>query len=235
MNVGIYKASQGYWVRSLTAVLAGAVFLAAAAWGWNQAGAVQLPASSYTLGLGAARGPAPSVGQAVDLMSITKDEAETPIDIGDAVVEAYSALSQTAGDLTVGSVVVTAAGFDEGDIVGVRAQGLAGGGGELFSAQVRSRRANPVVPLIYVQAGVAGVLILAGAVLLYWFVGINRKSVDFLIATDGEMKKVNWSTRREIINNTQVVVVAAFLIAAILFGIDIVFKQFFSFIGVLEV
>lgn len=231
MNVGIYKASQGYWVRSLTAVLAGAIFLAAAAWGWNQAGAVQLPASSYTLGLGAARGAVPPVGQPVDLMSITKDEAEAPVDIGDAVIESYAPLSQTAGDLTVGSVVVTASGFDEGDIVGVRAQG----GGEAFGAQVRSRRANPVLPLIYVQAGVAGVLILTGAVLVYWFVGINRKSVDFLIATDGEMKKVNWSTRREIINNTQVVVVAAFLIAAILFGIDIVFKQFFSFIGVLEV
>ncbi len=233
MNVGIYKASQGYWVRSLTAVLAGAIFLAGAAWGWNQAGAVQLPVASYSLDLGVVRGEAPAVGQTVDLMSITKDEAETPIDIGDGVVEAYSPLSQTAGELRVGGVVVTADGFDEGDIVGVRM--ATAGGQQAFSAQVRARRPNPVLPLIYVQAGVAAGLILIGAVLVYWFVGLNRKSVDFLIATDGEMKKVNWSTRREIINNTQVVVVAAFLIAAILFGIDIVFKEFFSFIGVLEV
>ena len=49
------------------------------------------------------------------------------------------------------------------------------------------------------------------------------------------MKKVNWTTRKEVIGNTQVVIVAAFLIAAILFGIDNVFRWVFSEIGVLEV
>jgi preprotein translocase SecE subunit len=229
MNLGIYKASQGYWVRSMTAVMAGALFLAAAAWGWSQAGAVQLPVVAYALDLGAVRGDVPGQGMTVDLMSITKDEREAVIDIGDAVVEEWSALSQTSGELRVANVVITEEGFDEGDIAGLRA------GEGAFAAQVRSRRGQPIFPLIYVQAGVASVIIFIGAVVVYFFVGMARKSVDFLIATDGEMKKVNWTTRREIIGNTQVVVVAAFLIAAILFGIDIVFKQFFSFIGVLEV
>lgn len=233
MNVGIYKASQGYWVRAMTAVMAGALFLAGAAWAWSQAAAVSLPIAGYTLDLGAVRGSAPAVATTVDLIGITKDEREAAIDIGDAVVESYAALGQTAGELRIGQVIIAAEGFDEGDISRVQ---LASGGGEpSFAAQVRARRPHTVFPLIYVQAGVAAALILVGAILVYWFVGIHRKSVDFLIATDGEMKKVNWTTRKEIIGNTQVVVVAAFLIAAILFVIDIVFKQFFSLIGVLEV
>ncbi|HHN77587.1 MAG TPA: preprotein translocase subunit SecE [Phycisphaerales bacterium] len=75
---------------------------------------------------------------------------------------------------------------------------------------------------------------LLGSVAVYWFVGSNRRTVDFLINTDGEMRKVNWSTKKEIIGSTQVVIVAAFIIAAFLFLIDISFQQFFQFIGVLE-
>ncbi|MEM1184478.1 MAG: preprotein translocase subunit SecE [Planctomycetota bacterium] len=229
MNVGIYKASQGYWVRAMTAVMAGALFLAGAAWAWSQAAAVSLPIAAYTLNLGAVRGEAPAVGATVDIIGITKDAREERVDIGDAIVEEYTFLGQNAGALRVGQVVVTADGFDEGDISRVAV------GGAVFEAEVRSRRPHTAFPLIYVQAGVAGVLILIGAVLVYWFVGLNRKSVDFLIATDGEMKKVNWTTRKEIIGNTQVVVVAAFLIAAILFGIDNVFRFFFTEIGVLDI
>src|SRR3712207_7866772 len=38
-------------------------------------------------------------------------------------------------------------------------------------------------------------------------------NVDFLIATDSEMKKVNWTSRRELIGSTKVVIVFMFLIA----------------------
>ena len=48
------------------------------------------------------------------------------------------------------------------------------------------------------------------------------------------MRKVNWSTRKEIIGSTQVVIVAAFLLAAFLFGIDTAFAKFFQIIGVIE-
>ena len=48
------------------------------------------------------------------------------------------------------------------------------------------------------------------------------------------MKKVNWSTRKEVIGSTWVVVVACFLIAAFLFSIDFVFAMFFRAIKVLE-
>ncbi len=92
----------------------------------------------------------------------------------------------------------------------------------------------PIFPLIYLQAGVTATIMLIGAVAVYFFIATNRRSVDFLINTDGEMRKVNWSTKKEIIGSTQVVIVAAFLIAAILFGIDLGFQAFFKFIGVLQ-
>ena len=54
-----------------------------------------------------------------------------------------------------------------------------------------------------------------------------------LTATDMEMKKVNWSSKREIIGSTWVVVIVAVSIAAILFVVDIFFKELFSAIGIL--
>ena len=43
-----------------------------------------------------------------------------------------------------------------------------------------------------------------------------------LIATDGEMKKVNWSTRKEIVGSTWVVVAATFLLTAVLIAVRVV-------------
>ena len=59
-------------------------------------------------------------------------------------------------------------------------------------------------------------------------------NVDFLVATDSEMKKVNWTSRKDLIGSTKVVIVFMFLIALILFVIDILFSYFFYLIGVLH-
>ena len=64
---------------------------------------------------------------------------------------------------------------------------------------------------------------------------INRpKVVDFLIATDSEMKKVNWTTRAELIGSTKVVIIFMILIGVILFTYDTVFGYIFWLIGVLR-
>jgi preprotein translocase SecE subunit len=81
---------------------------------------------------------------------------------------------------------------------------------------------------------VAALVILLGAVLVYRIVGQQPKQVDFLIATDSEARKVNWSTRKEVIGSTWVVIGAMFLIAATLFVIDLAFQGAFTAIGVLE-
>jgi preprotein translocase subunit SecE len=70
--------------------------------------------------------------------------------------------------------------------------------------------------------------------LLFYFVYGNRKSSDFMIATEGEMKKVNWSTRREIIGSTKVVILFTVLMSLMLLIVDVGFMEFFSLIGVLK-
>jgi preprotein translocase subunit SecE len=87
---------------------------------------------------------------------------------------------------------------------------------------------------LYLRYGVTVGFMLTLLLVLYWVVGINRKANDFFIATEGEMKKVNWSSRKDVIRSTKVVIVTVFLLATLLFVVDIVFMMFFQAIGVLE-
>ena len=80
-----------------------------------------------------------------------------------------------------------------------------------------------VLPLV-VAAGAAAVM----------FLVINRqRTADFLIATEGEMKKVSWSSRREIVGSTKVVIFTTFALAILLFVVDFLFSRFFVKIGVI--
>ena len=79
----------------------------------------------------------------------------------------------------------------------------------------------------------ASVVIIVGALVAYWLVGVRQGTVEFLIATDFEMKRVNWSTPREIIGSTYVVIAACVLVTLSLFLFDRVFENFFKLLGVL--
>jgi preprotein translocase SecE subunit len=68
----------------------------------------------------------------------------------------------------------------------------------------------------------------------FWALGRNEKTVDFLIATEGEMRKVNWSTRREVINSTGVVILTMIVIALFCFVCDQAFAWGFLQVGVLD-
>jgi preprotein translocase subunit SecE len=86
---------------------------------------------------------------------------------------------------------------------------------------------------IYYQAGMAvGVIGFFGA-LGFWLLNKPRIA-DFMIATEAEMKKVNWPTRREILGSTWVVICGTFMIAALLFVVDLGFGALFLKLGVLE-
>jgi preprotein translocase SecE subunit len=89
-------------------------------------------------------------------------------------------------------------------------------------------------PLLYAQAG-AGVLwtVIFGS-MLYHFVWRRHRSVDFLVATEGEMKKVNWSTRQEVAGSTLVVICFAIGVSLFCKLFDLIFVFFFSSIDVLE-
>ena len=67
----------------------------------------------------------------------------------------------------------------------------------------------------------------AVAVVTYWL--LNKESVaDFLIASEGELKKVNWSSRKEVAVSTFVVIVVVCAMAALLGATDLVFQIVFS-------
>ncbi|MBN2020581.1 MAG: preprotein translocase subunit SecE [Sedimentisphaerales bacterium] len=68
----------------------------------------------------------------------------------------------------------------------------------------------------------AGIL-LAAAVMLLWLV--NKPNIaDFMIASEGEMKKVNWSSRQEIAVSTFIVIVVVVILAVILGAADFIFQ-----------
>jgi len=79
----------------------------------------------------------------------------------------------------------------------------------------------------YVRFGIPTAVVLIVGALVLWLV--NRpKSADFLIATEGEMKKVSWSSKKEVIGSTKVVIVATFFMAALLYAVDLLFIYLFS-------
>jgi len=82
-----------------------------------------------------------------------------------------------------------------------------------------------VIPIVY-----AGMFF----ALVWWVSFVSRTSSDFMIATEGEMKKVSWSSKREIIGSTKVVILFTLLMSVFLFLVDLVFQNLFSGIGVLK-
>jgi preprotein translocase SecE subunit len=86
----------------------------------------------------------------------------------------------------------------------------------------------------YVAAAVALAFLGGLGSFAFWALGRNEKTVDFLIATEGEMRKVNWSTRREVINSTGVVIFTMIVIALFCFVCDQAFAWGFLQVGVLD-
>jgi len=76
-----------------------------------------------------------------------------------------------------------------------------------------------------VPAGLFGLL----GLLMVWL--MNKPSLaDFLIASEGEMKKVSWSSRQEIAVSTFVVIVVVIVLAVVLGVTDISFRLFFAWL-----
>jgi len=67
-----------------------------------------------------------------------------------------------------------------------------------------------------------------------WFYFNKPRVVDFFIATESEMKKVNWTSRKELVGSTKVVIGFMLLIAGLLFIYDQYFTRIFFLAGVLR-
>lgn len=84
-----------------------------------------------------------------------------------------------------------------------------------------------------VQAIMAGVIVLGGGGLCYWI--MNKTTVvDFFIATESEMRKVNWPSKKELIGSTWVVICGTAFIALLLVIINVIFFKFFSLIHIIN-
>lgn len=86
---------------------------------------------------------------------------------------------------------------------------------------------------LYIQAGVVVAIMLTCGGLLWWLLN-KARIVDFMIATESEMRKVNWPTRHEIVGSTWIVISGTFLMAFLLFAVNLTFAKLFMVIGVLE-
>jgi len=84
----------------------------------------------------------------------------------------------------------------------------------------------------FIRFGVPALMVGLIGLLAGWLTN-RAKSADFLIATEGEMKKVSWSSKKEVIGSTKVVVITTFVLAVILFAVDLVFAFLFGYMKIL--
>ncbi len=224
MGLGIYKPGQGYWVRVLSAVAFGVMALATAAWVWGETAAINLPTKGWMMTLEDVDG-ALAPGETLTAFAPSQDTGEL-IEVGTMQVESFDR-GEFASKVTLESPAL-AEGVVPSDIEALMPNGYD------TPIEIRSVLTIPVVDQLYVQGGAAGVVLLVGAGLIFLFMGSKPSSCEFLIATDGEMKKVNWSSRREVLGSTWVVISASFLIAGMLYMVDLAFQSFFVAIDVLQ-
>jgi len=78
------------------------------------------------------------------------------------------------------------------------------------------------------------VLVVLG-VTIFRLVGQNRKVVEFMIATEGELRKVSWPSTKEVLGATRVVIVTVLALSFILFVVDMVSIIVFSLIHLLRI
>ena len=80
----------------------------------------------------------------------------------------------------------------------------------------------------YILAG--AVFAVLGAVTLY-FAFFHRKTGEVLIETEGELRKVVWPTREEVIGSTTVVITTVFIFGGVLYAVDVGLASVLHLIG----
>ncbi len=208
----------------MTAVGVGVLFLAAIAWSWGQLVRFPIPTPRWTFSLAQVEGTL-TPGQTV---ALTK-AGSTGETIAAGTVESYTPSIRTA------RVILDKINIEPLHTLRDTKQAVvaAPDGSRAFFANVTVAEGIPIFRLLYLQSAVAALIAVAGIFTIYTFIGRKPGPVEFLIATDSEMKKVNWGTRRVIIDSTYVVIGATFLIAGIIFAADSIFAIVFQRMGIL--
>lgn len=82
---------------------------------------------------------------------------------------------------------------------------------------------------LWVATMVPAGLFVVAAFFIFWLV--NKPSVaDFMVAAEGEMKKVSWSSRQEIYVSTVVVISVVIVMSSLLGATDLSFSALFSWL-----
>jgi preprotein translocase subunit SecE len=82
---------------------------------------------------------------------------------------------------------------------------------------------------LWVETMVPAGLFVVLALFLSWL--MNKPSIaDFMIAAESEMKKVSWSSRKEIAVSTLIVIVVVVIMAVLLGATDLTFRTFFTWL-----
>jgi len=70
----------------------------------------------------------------------------------------------------------------------------------------------------------------AGLAILIFIFSNKHKVADFMISAEGEVKKVSWSTRQEIIASTIIVIIVVICMALLLGATDLCFQFIFGWL-----
>lgn len=87
------------------------------------------------------------------------------------------------------------------------------------------------LPSVFTDYGIPWVLAVIGIWLSYRVVNMPRFA-DFLIAVEAEMSKVSWPTRKELVRGSVVVIVTIVVLAALLYGFDLVWSFLLGLLGI---
>ena len=230
MAGAIYKPGQGYWIRVMTAAMIGLITLLAASWAWQEARVLSgfLPSSKISLRFEDSADWL-AEGAAVELAATG---LEAPILVGTATVESVDTVNRRTVLREVTEVDAAVGADDLMQSIG-SATMIRPAAQESGVTIISSQKIPAVQPIVLQGSGIALVLLIGG-IGAYYFCAVKKGSVEFLIATDGEMRKVHWSNRKDITNSTVVVIFATFLLGAAIFLIDLVFQQIFTALDVLQ-
>ena len=86
-----------------------------------------------------------------------------------------------------------------------------------------------VIANLWVKTLVPVGLCIGGALLIFWLMN-KPGAADFMISAEGEIKKVSWSSRREIAVSTLIVIFVVVIMAVMLFAADMTFKSLFMYV-----
>ncbi|MBI1345234.1 preprotein translocase subunit SecE [bacterium] len=84
-----------------------------------------------------------------------------------------------------------------------------------------------------VQYGITAALVVLGAWFAYRIVNYPAFA-DFLVDVEGEMAKVSWPSKDELLRATAVVLVTMFLLSFVLFMYDLIWQQLLRAIGIIK-